>query len=112
YNFVGVYDISEALSAGGYQPGNTPSAFQLLTNYPNPFNDQTTITFNLHTPGEVNLGLFDITGRKVKDFYFNTPFTFGKHSTTLDASGIPAGCYMLRFESGSQTQTKPIVILK
>ena len=44
---------------------STPSVFQTIKNYPNPFNPTTTIEFNLTKPGYANLSVYNLTGQKV-----------------------------------------------
>lgn len=42
-----------------------PAAFRLQPVYPNPFNQSTTISYELDTAGQVELVVFDLTGRRV-----------------------------------------------
>ncbi len=44
-----------------------PSQFQLLGNFPNPFNPSTTIRFTSLEPGKFNLQIFNVKGEKVID---------------------------------------------
>jgi len=43
-----------------------PEKFRLHNNYPNPFNPTTTIQFDLPEKSDVNLGIYDISGKLVK----------------------------------------------
>src|SRR3990172_4078800 len=45
-----------------------PKAFDLLGNYPNPFNPSTTISYTLPYQSSVDLIIYDIVGREVKSF--------------------------------------------
>jgi hypothetical protein len=44
-----------------------PSSFELCQNYPNPFNPETTIEFKLPQSAIVNLTIYDINGRRIKN---------------------------------------------
>ena len=43
----------------------SPENFVLLNNYPNPFNPETTISFNLPYKSHVRLAIYDIIGKQV-----------------------------------------------
>ena len=45
----------------------TPKETALLPNYPNPFNPETWIPYQLATPADVTLKIYDIQGRVVRD---------------------------------------------
>lgn len=51
---------------------NFTSALNLISNYPNPFNASTRISFTIKTQGKVELKVYDITGRCVKDILNST----------------------------------------
>ncbi len=46
-------------------PDGVPLVFALEQNYPNPFNPSTSVRFAVPTKSEVNIGVFDILGRRV-----------------------------------------------
>ena len=48
------------------QDGAVPAATLLLANYPNPFNPETWIPYQLTEPAEVHLTVYDIEGRVVR----------------------------------------------
>ena len=47
-------------------PDSTPSRTVLLPAYPNPFNPETTLAFDLAQPGPARLEVFDLAGRRVR----------------------------------------------
>ncbi len=95
--------------------------FRLKYNFPNPFNGQTRIQFELGTRAAVTLTVVDILGRTVKEL-FRGDRSAGSHEETWmgsDASGRPvaSGVYFALFEardaSGSVIrQSRPMVYIK
>jgi len=96
---------------------NIPGSFELRQNYPNPFNPITTIEFSLVSEGLVNISLYDIAGRKVKDIHSQTMGS-GYHSIKLDASGITSGMYLYSLNMIGKnndllfSSTRKLVLLK
>ena len=78
-------------------PGGAPVPRALaLAAYPNPFNPSTTIRFELPQSGEVQLRVFDVTGRRVDDLVAGR-MEAGVHSLTWHpAKSLPSGAYFLR----------------
>lgn len=46
-----------------------PNNFTLFPNYPNPFNPSTTLGYSLPKTGNVNVKVYDVTGRKIKTLF-------------------------------------------
>ncbi|HHE47066.1 MAG TPA: T9SS type A sorting domain-containing protein, partial [Bacteroidetes bacterium] len=65
-----------------------PEGFTLSAPYPNPFNSQVQFTFNLPKPGDVEVKVYDVTGRLV----------FGK-----DIAGLAAGSHRLVWNGRDNT---------
>ena len=64
--------------------------------FPNPVNSQATISFSIKKPAQVNLALFDITGKPVKQILQNTAFTAGKHSVPFKTDNkLQKGIYFI-----------------
>lgn len=76
-------------------------AVSISPNYPNPFNPTTRIEFELFNEQEVDLSVFDLTGRKVETLMSGT-LGAGQHAATFDASRLPNGTYLyiLTHEAG------------
>jgi hypothetical protein len=87
-----------------------------LTNYPNPFTSNTTVTFELKEPKDMSLAVYNIKGQLVNTL-INSPQASGSHSVNWDGrdkNGVPcsSGVYYLRMQSGTQTQVRKVLILK
>ena len=67
YNSGNYATLSLVQSVGVEEtPGaGVPSAFGLRANYPNPFRQSTTITYDMAQPGHVSLAVYDVLGRQV-----------------------------------------------
>jgi hypothetical protein len=88
-----------------------PTAISLLPNYPNPFNSQTVIEFEISQPSPVKLEIFDITGAKIATL-INDELSAGKHRVAWDASGYPSGVYYYRLFAGENRQIKKMLLIK
>jgi plastocyanin len=87
------------------------TVFQLEQNYPNPFNSSTTIQYNLNTASDVNLTLYDMLGREVRQL-FQGRADAGINEVTLDASGLAGGTYYYRLQTPQATSTRSLVFIK
>ena len=109
-------DSANAL-AGNDLEASVPENFELKQNYPNPFNPVTKIDFSLISGGIVQVSLYDMVGRKVKDM-IDQYMDSGHHSYVLDARGLTSGMYFysmkVKGQDGSSifSSTKKLVLLK
>ena len=88
-----------------------PTEFALEQNYPNPFNATTRINFHLPAATQVTLTVYDVVGREVGR-PVDGPFSAGDHEVAWNAAGLPSGVYIYRLESGSQSKTRQMTLLK
>ena len=63
------------------------NSFDLLGNYPNPFNPSTTIDFSLNSFSDFEINVYDATGRLVENLYSGLKSP-GNHKVVWDASGF------------------------
>ncbi len=84
---------------------------QLLPNYPNPFNPQTTIRFRLNTTGVVTLEIFDISGQRITSL-LKERLAVGLHEVTWDASANASGVYFYRLSTAKSLITGKMVLMK
>jgi hypothetical protein len=100
----------------GIENEQLPRKLELLSNYPNPFNSNTTIEFILPLPSKINIRVFDITGRLVRNLA-NETFNAGRGRVIWDSKNdqgqfVSSGIYFYKFENGDATITKPMTLLK
>ena len=85
--------------------------FNLYQNIPNPFNPKTTINFSIPKEVRVNLVIYDILGKKVKDLK-NEVMKPGYYEVEFNASALTSGVYFYRIKAGDFVQTKKMLLLK
>ena len=91
-------------------PTETPGTYSLLVAYPNPFNGTVRVEFSLLQAENASLTIRDATGRLIREL-LNANATTGWHSTTWDATGAPAGSYLLTLHTPTQTYSQTILYL-
>ncbi|MEX0610436.1 MAG: T9SS type A sorting domain-containing protein [Balneolaceae bacterium] len=89
-----------------------PNSIQLGANYPNPFNPQTTITYELAKATPVTLQVFNSLGQKVKTLLNNQVVSEGINKVVFDASDFPSGIYFYTLQTAEATFTRPMTLVK
>lgn len=95
----------------GEVSGVNPGEFILLSAYPNPFNPSTNIMFNLKNPENIELAVFDITGREVAKLVEGWQQA-GVHEINFDASRLPSGIYFARLRAGRFQGMQKLLLIK
>jgi hypothetical protein len=103
--------LSVSTAVSNEEEPSRPSEFRLRSAYPNPFNPETTLSFELPEAGVVTLEVYDVLGRKVQTLA-NEPFAAGTHAVTLDASSLSSGLYMIRMQAGRFVATQQVSLIK
>ncbi|TKJ42553.1 hypothetical protein CEE37_02365 [candidate division LCP-89 bacterium B3_LCP] len=98
--------------SGGQAPA-LPIGQVIVSNYPNPFNPTTVISFSLPVASTVKLDVFDISGSRVGvDLASTRHYPPGTHQITFDGSGLASGIYLYRLEAGEFTANGKMVLMK
>jgi choice-of-anchor B domain-containing protein len=116
-----VCDIENGLFVFTVTPSTLTShsaagSFHLQQNVPNPFNPSTRIPFELTRGGRVTLSIFDVAGRRVRALV-DRDFPAGIHQADWDGRDdagqtAASGVYFYRMQSGSQSETRRMVLVK
>ncbi|MCD6180256.1 MAG: T9SS type A sorting domain-containing protein [Bacteroidales bacterium] len=81
----------------------------MVSNYPNPFSSQTTISLQLVEQSDVELSVYNSLGQKVESL-FKGNLTAGNHQFNFDANGLKAGVYYYRITSNGNSSTKAMLL--
>ncbi|MGC9513488.1 MAG: T9SS type A sorting domain-containing protein [Fidelibacterota bacterium] len=90
---------------------NAPESFDIKSNYPNPFNPVTHITFGLPAESSVILTVYTVTGNFVTNLVHDR-FSAGYHTVTWDGSEYSSGIYLVRLVAGDFMKTQKMVLMK
>jgi hypothetical protein len=83
----------------------------LLLVAPSPFREQTTLSYTVDASAQVQLDIFDLSGKLVKNLV-NQSQTKGEQKVIFEAENNPAGIYLARLVIGNQLYTRQIVLMK
>jgi uncharacterized delta-60 repeat protein len=81
-----------------------------LSIFPNPIQQQATVTYEVQDAANTTLELIDAQGRTVQQLTSKSMKTQGKQTENVDfSSSLPAGNYVLRLKVGEKQQTMKVV---
>ncbi len=97
-------------------PNSLPVEYRLVGSYPNPFNPETTIQFELPEASDVVVNIYDVNGRLVNKLV-ESRLDGGYHSVRWVAEdhhgrALEAGVYLVIFQAGSVQQSAKVLLLK
>ena len=96
---------NQVQTAVAEQAAGVPEAFRLRGNWPNPFNANATIAFDVPRTVPVRLVVYDVLGRRVRALHSGETLAAGQYRTVWngrDDEGRPAasGVYLYRLTAG------------
>lgn len=91
--------------------GLEPGGFDLISNYPNPFNPVTTLVYSLSKANKVVLKIYNLSGQDIEALV-DQEQNAGEHSVTFDASHLNSGIYIYSLKIGSMKQYGKMLLSK
>jgi endo-1,4-beta-D-glucanase Y len=99
------------LPSGIEEPKSQPGGLYLAQNYPNPFDEVTTIEYSISSAGFVRLAIYDIMGREVKKLVEES-ISAGEHTAHVNMQNLSSGVYIYRLEAEGNSIQKKMILLK
>ncbi|MGZ3920948.1 MAG: T9SS type A sorting domain-containing protein [Bacteroidia bacterium] len=87
------------------------NGFRLFQNKPNPAKDNTRISFQLNSAGQVSLKLYDLLGKPISTLV-NQELNEGIHSVNVETADIPNGIYFYVLSKNGTSQISKMAISK
>ena len=123
--FMANPEIQSALTAVGFVPDSTTDvsdpdrlnySFKLDGNYPNPFNPNTVIRFELPQNQNVSIKIYNVLGENVREL-FNGELTAGINELIWNGNNdygnsVPSGVYIYRMESNGNLLSSKMILQK
>ena len=100
----------ESLSASTIV-SSLPKTFSMQIAYPNPFNPQVKIPFETSVGQTINISIFNINGKLVKNLS-NGYFSPGKHSLEFSDGNLTSGIYFVTLHNKNGYETQKITLIK
>ncbi|MBU1638117.1 T9SS type A sorting domain-containing protein [bacterium] len=88
-----------------------PTSVKLLANYPNPFNPETTIRFELNETQEIELAVYNTSGQLVRTLVAGL-YEAGGHAIQFDGTELPSGVYFYSLKWNGGSSARKMVLLK
>lgn len=104
-------DLQPVIAVIEEQDISLPNGFELMPNYPNPFNARTTIFYFLPFASSIDLSIYDVTGRLVKVLKDGNEES-GEYRMDIDFSNLPSGVYLLTLRSGGYLKTRKMTLIR
>ena len=97
-------------------PALMPKSVELLTAFPNPFNQHVTIEITLPELSRIDLSIYDLGGRKMHEL-LKGEYTAGKHFAVWDGKmegsiSLPSGIYWVRLETEREITSLKLLLLR
>ncbi len=94
-----------------------PTEFAVFPNYPNPFNPETTLKFQIPDQERISILIYDLKGNLVKRLLNNALLQPGEHQVKWDATNdaqapVSSGTYVYRLISKKHTKIGKMVFIK
>lgn len=107
------YDLDDRFSFSNIvkvELNHNQGNYDLGQNYPNPFDETTTISYYLPKTSNVRVSLIDVSGRVIKVLQDIKNQAAGGYTLTLNRSTIAKGIYYYKMETEEYSETKKMII--
>ena len=105
------YRVEAVDAAGNVFSTNHISVFGSFIAYPNPFNPSFVVPFELMEAKEINIRLYDMSGRLVRDVA-NGTHGAGSYEYRVNCDDLASGIYILRTVVDDMASTQKMLLVK
>ena len=115
-SFVGIQDTSNCTQMYNQNNLDMPMNYSLFQNHPNPFNPETSLSYDLPKDSHVSIIIYDMLGNVVYNLV-NANQSPGYKSIQWNATSnqgepVSAGVYLYKIQAGDFVDTKKMILIK
>lgn len=111
FDSIDAYNWSQLTTGNITSASSRPALTKLDGNYPNPFNPETIISYQLSVSSYVNLTVYDVLGREVATLVHREQNP-GRYEVRFSGGGLSSGVYISRLTAGGFVEVKKMVLMK
>ncbi len=104
-------ELSEIITSTGNNSNDVPDHYNLIQNFPNPFNPSTKIQFQIPRSSLITLKIYDVIGNEVRTLV-NEYREAGYYETVFNGYDLTSGVYIYKLISGGSVLTKKMLLIK
>lgn len=117
---VAFYRLRQIFAGGAERVSSTikvgmgeeqPERITLVGNFPNPFNNLTTISYVVKEQTHVRLSVWDLSGQSISQLVDRVQ-TPGFYDVQFDAGDLPSGTYFVRLQGPGGTKSHKMILMK
>lgn len=105
------YENSVPVSISEQDPSDVPDQFRLRNNYPNPFNPETNIEFDVARNSHIELKVYDIQGHEVATLV-NERLPAGHYTKIFNGNELASGIYFYQIRMGDFHEVKKMALIQ
>jgi hypothetical protein len=106
-NFDSTFVFSPSIKIGTKRA----KEFEIIQNFPNPFNPSTNIFVNILINGEYKIAVYNLNGKIVTNIHDGF-LSLGKYEFTFDGSDLPSGIYLFEIKSSNFSNAIKMILTK
>jgi hypothetical protein len=107
----GIFKGLESLISVSPISSTIPRQYKLYNNYPNPFNPQTRIRFDVPEESFININIYNSVGQLV-DVLVQQNYKPGQYEIEWNAENYASGIYFCNFRAKNYNQTNKLILIK
>ena len=108
--YTGTRPVATAIISPTDGESTNPLQYQLEQNQPNPFNNTSTIGFNIQKTSFVSLSVYDIFGKEIKVFVHEEKVP-GHYEIVIDRQEFASGIYFYTLKTNEFSQSKKMIVM-
>jgi len=113
---VEIHEGESPTAVAEQESEGVPKEYALLGNYPNPFNPETSIEYQLPRPGRVEVSVYNLAGQHIRTLR-QAHQPAGKYKLRWDGkdelgNSVASGVYLYRMHAGEFSATKKMILAK